>query len=328
MSAPIAIGLVGAGKHGERYLRHVVEDVSGLRIALVCRRDATAGREQAARVGARFVADFRELAVSPQIAAVVAAAPPALNRELATLAAGAGKAMLFEKPLAVDVASALAIRDAVQRAGAPFMVAHTLRMNGVVRAVRRHLEAIAPLRQLHLSQRFEPSRLAWLDDPAASGGGIVLHTGVHSFDLVRFLCGRDPASVFAATARVVTRRTEDNYVALFRFDGEPLTAVAAGSRSTTSRSGAIEVSGDGGQILADHVHGVAWRLEGSKRVEIDVGPPVATVRETLVAFERMLRAGGPPPISVDDGLWAVAMAEACYRSAASGAAAPLRVDGA
>ena len=41
-------------------------------------------------------------------------------------------------------------------------------------------------------------------------------------------------------------------------------------------------------------------------------------REALRAFARMVRAGLPPPITLGDGLWAVSMAEACYRSASSG----------
>jgi predicted dehydrogenase len=325
LTPPIPVGLIGAGKHGERYLRHVIEDVSELRVVLLSRRDAQAGRDQAARAGARYVADFRELVRSPEIEAVIAVVPPALNVEICTLAAGSRKAILIEKPLAVTVADAIEIRRAVERANVPLMVAHTLRFDSVVRTVRAAIDRIAPLHQVCLSQRFEPSRLGWLDDPTKSGGGNLIHTGVHSFDLLRHFTGQDPHSAFAFTTRVTTSRTEDDFAAVFSFGG-PLVATVAGSRATASRSGAMELSGEHGQIVADHVHGFATALTATARTSLELLPAVPTVRETLLAFAGALREESPMPITLGDGLWAVAMAEACYRSAETARATRVRID--
>ena len=322
MSAPIPVGLVGAGKHGERYLRHIAEDVPELRLRLLCRRDEKAGREQATRVGARYVADFLELVASPEVAAVIVVVPPTLNAEICAAAAGAGKAILLEKPLAVGVAEGLEIRRAVEAASIPLMMAHTLRFNSVVRATREAVERLGRVHQVCLSQRFEPSRLDWLDDPRLSGGGNLLHTGVHSFDLLRFFTGESPSTVSARTTRVVTQRSEDNFAALFSFAGTLLGSVA-GSRATASRSGAIEIAGEHGQIVADHVDGWAFRITGTRRDPLAVAAPVQTIRETLRAFVPVLRDGTPPPITLEDGLWTVAMAEACYRSAKSNRAEPI-----
>src|SRR5882724_3080211 len=52
----IGIGIIGTGKHGERYLRHVAE-VPGLRLAALCRRDRARGEEQARGSGCRFHAE-------------------------------------------------------------------------------------------------------------------------------------------------------------------------------------------------------------------------------------------------------------------------------
>lgn len=316
-AAPIPVGVVGAGKHGERYIRHIHEDVPELSLRLLCRRDRAAGRAQAERFGARYLDDFRELVASAEIAAVIAVVPPTLNVEICTAAARAGKALLVEKPLAVGVAAGVEIRRAVEAAVVPCMVAQTLRFNSVVRAVRDDLVRLGALHQLSLTQRFEPSLLDWLDEPRTSGGGNLLHTGVHSFDLLRFLTGESPRAVRAETRRVVTRRSEDNFAAVFSFSG-PLLAVVSGSRATASRSGTIEIAGEHGQIHADHVFGCALRIAGAKREPLEVPPAVPTVREALRAFVGVLRDGAPPPITLEDGLWSVAMAEACYRSAQSG----------
>ena len=59
-------------------------------------------------------------------------------------------------------------------------------------------------------------------------------------------------------------------------------------------------------------------MRGTERLTLPVPLPVPTVRETLRAFVRALREGTPFPISIDDGLRAVAIADAAYRSADSG----------
>ena len=56
----IAVGLIGAGKHGKRYLHHVQADVPELALVALSRRDAAAGTVQAAALGCRFHADWRE----------------------------------------------------------------------------------------------------------------------------------------------------------------------------------------------------------------------------------------------------------------------------
>jgi predicted dehydrogenase len=91
-----------------------------------------------------------------------------------------------------------------------------------------------------------------------------------------------------------------------------------GSRSTQSRSGLIELSGANGQLVGDHTHGFAYLIQGNARMPLPVEPPVPTVRETLRAFVEGIRTGAPFPITVEDGVRAVAIAEACYRSASSG----------
>jgi predicted dehydrogenase len=198
------------------------------------------------------------------------------------------------------------------------MVAHTLRFNAVVQALKARVHEIAPLHSIYLSQRFEPSPLVWLDRKADSGGGIVLHTGVHSFDLLRFLTGGEVTQVWCQTSQVVTRETEDNFVMTGILSDPLLKGVVIGSRSTSSRSGLIELSGERGQLVGDHTHGFAYVIKGLERRELAVAPPAPTVRETVQAFVKGLRKDAPFPINVEDGLRAVAIAEACYQSAASG----------
>ncbi|TMA35995.1 MAG: Gfo/Idh/MocA family oxidoreductase [Deltaproteobacteria bacterium] len=177
----VGVGLVGAGKHGQRYLAHLRADVPELVLAAFCRRDASRGRDEAARLGCRFHADWRALVADPAVEAVIVVVPPVLHPAIAEAVAAAGKPLLIEKPLATTGAAAVEVVRVLRTARVPCLMAQTLRWNAVVRAIRARLPEIGALHAVVLNQRFEPSPLVWLDDPSMSGGGILLHTGVHSF---------------------------------------------------------------------------------------------------------------------------------------------------
>jgi predicted dehydrogenase len=199
--------------------------------------------------------------------------------------------MLIEKPLATSLAAAQRIARAVSASGVRAMVAHTLRFDSTVQTLRAQLPEIAPVHALYLSHRFEPARLAWLDR-AESGGGIVLHIGVHSFDLLRSLSGCEVTRVWCRTARLITRETEDSFALSCQLSNPSLGAMVMGSRAVGGR--------------------------GSERVSLSVPAPVPTVRETLRAFVGALREGTDFPISIEDGMRAVAIVDAAYRSADRG----------
>jgi predicted dehydrogenase len=323
VSGRIAIGLIGAGKHGQRYAGHIGTDVPELALAALSRRDIVRGAEQARALGCAFHRDWESLVADPAVEAVVAVVPPSLHPSIAAAVAAAGKPLLIEKPLATTGAAALEMVRVLRAAGVPALMAHTLRWNAVVRAIRDRLPSLGTLRALWLNQRFEPSPLAWLDDPARAGGGIILHTGVHSFDLVRWLTGREVRRVWCRLARVDTARTEDNFVAVLELDGSDTLVAVNGSRSTAGRSGLIDVAGAHGQIVGDHALGFAYGVRGLDRTPIAVGEPVPTVREALRAFAGLLTRGEPPPVTLEDGARAVLIAEACRRSAEAGE--PVRV---
>jgi predicted dehydrogenase len=315
---PIPVGVIGAGKHGRRYLAHIGEEPATFTLAAISRRDAEAGRVDAEARGCRFHADWRALVADPGVEAVIAVLPPTLHPAVAEAVAAARKPLLIEKPLATTGAAAARVAARLGAVGVPCLMAHTLRWNAVVNALAARLPSLGRLRAVWLNQRFEPSQLSWLDDPALSGGGIILHTGVHSFDLVRLLTGCEVSRVWCRTARAVTRRTEDNFTALLELDGNDALVAVNGSRATRGRSGLIDLAAEHGQLVGDHALGFAYAVQGLERTPLPLGEPVATVRAALQAFAALLLEGTPAPVTLADGARAVLIAEACMRAAAEG----------
>jgi predicted dehydrogenase len=311
------IGLIGMGKHGTRYARHVRDEAPALELAAIARRDADKAAAAAREYGARAYADYRALIDDGGVDAVVAVVPPALNVDIVARAARAGIPVLLEKPAATSMTAGRAMLTALAENPTPVMVAQTLRYNGVVRALAAARDAIGPLRSLTFTQRFEPSRLEWIDDPQQAGG-IVLQTGVHAFDLMRVLSGLEAESVTCQTHMVHTQRTEDNFVATVRLQGGAALATVSCARTSGARNGHIELSGEGGTLIGDHVLNRAYRVSGTTMQPLPVAEAVPTVREVLRDFVTALRSGAPMPITLADGLRAVAVADACYAAARTG----------
>jgi predicted dehydrogenase len=316
----LGIGLIGVGQHGIRYARHITADVPEMRLVGLARRNLDAGRALAQELGCRAFADYRELAAHPDVDALIAVVPPTLHDDIVRAAAESGRALLLEKPAAPSLETGLRMLQSVRQAAIPVMVAQTLRYSEVVHAILEARPRIGAIHALRLSQRFEPSRPGWIDDPTQAGGGIILHTDVHSFDLVRLFSGMEGDRVSCERSAVKTTRTEDNFCALIRLDGGKALATVAGSRATASRSGPIELAGEGGQIVGDHVLGTVHIIEGRKVTPVSLRTPLPTVREVLRDFAGALLGGRPMPIPLEEGLRAVALAHACYESSRNGVA--------
>ncbi len=317
----LRLGLIGTGKHGSRYARHIRDDLPGVELAAVSRRDPEKLAAAAREFGARPYADFRELIAAGGIDGVVAVVPPTLHLAVVTCAARAGLPVLLEKPAAPNLQAGRALLDVLRAYPVRVMVAQTLRYNAVVRAFAAHREVIGPVHSLNFTQRFEPSPLAWLDDPAVSGGGITLHTGVHAFDLMHVLTGLEAERVTCQMGSVHTRRTEDNFAASIRLQGGAALATVSCARTAGGRNGHLELAGEKGTLSGDHVLHRAELVVGAKARPIRLGEPAATVREVLRDFALALRTGERMPVPIEEGLRAVAVADACYAAARAGAEA-------
>ncbi|MDH3598542.1 MAG: Gfo/Idh/MocA family oxidoreductase [Candidatus Tectomicrobia bacterium] len=322
----IRFGLIGLGVHGQRYARHIMQDINEAELYAVCRQDPAQGEAFARTHNVRYYREYLDLLSDPQVDAVVVVTPPVLHERICTTAVLAGKPVLVEKPLARNTREGLNIVEAVARSGTVLMVSQTLRFNSVVRALEHHLDELGPIHTISINQRLEPSEREWADDFAEAGGGVILHTGVHIFDLLRFFSGDEVRRVYCETDRIMYEELEDSFVATLRLRKSKIRCVVDAARYTEGRSGRIELVGERGQLVGDHVHGYGLLIRGRQPVPLEVPAAVNTIEESLKAFVQTLLHDEEPPISAVDGLLTLEIAEACYHSASSGAAVELESD--
>ncbi len=315
--ASISIGLIGLGRHGMRYARHLLQDVSQGRLVAVCRRRVAEGSEFGAEHQVRFHADYRDLIADSAVEAVVVVTPPSVTRSIGLEAVRARKPLLIEKPLALTGVDAREMVSAAHTCGVPLMAAQTLRYEAAVRALRAERPEVGEGWYMTLTSRVE-LRGQGAQDPVGYGGrGVLLEVGIHLLDLVRFLTGEEVVEVRCETDSPGPGEPEHKAWASLRTSGNfpclvDVAWVGAG------RVGRCEWVGGAGQILADWARHRLYRVSRDSRFEERDVKESATVVDTLQAFLEALEAGSPMPISGLDGQRAVEIADACYESAETG----------
>ena len=200
-------------------------------VALAGATQSSAERSAEALYVPRAYGDYRELAADPSVDVVHITAPNDLHYAAARAALLAGKHVVCEKPLAVDVAEAEDLAGLASAAGVTATVPFVYRFYPTVREARTRVAggSAGPLRLLHGSYLqdwlAEDSDDDWRVD-AASGGAsrAFADIGVHWCDLVEFVSGHRIARVAARTIVAVPVRggrpvnTEDAAVVLFETD--------------------------------------------------------------------------------------------------------------
>ncbi|KPL17366.1 MAG: hypothetical protein AMJ92_11830 [candidate division Zixibacteria bacterium SM23_81] len=320
----VNFGLIGLGRHGSRYATHLLKDVPQAKLVAVCRRDREQGQAFAHRHGLIFCSDYHQLIENPGVQAIAIVVSPDLHLDICRHAVAAGKHVLLEKPLARNLAEGRQLKDLLDNARIKFMLAQTLRFNSVVREIKRLKDRVGKIHLAAFNQRMERHKLGWLDDPHVAGGGNILHTGVHIFDLIHFLLEEEVEWAWCRTGRVYHQRTEDIFAALLGLEMGKTICLVDSCKVTGGRSGRIELVGERGQLVGDHVLGTLIHIEDRRAVSLELPSSVHTVQKVLEAFANCILDDQTPSITAQDGLRTLRVAEMCYRSAQNGMVAKRR----
>ncbi|MEM6393316.1 MAG: Gfo/Idh/MocA family oxidoreductase [Planctomycetota bacterium] len=215
---PVGYGLIGAGAFG-RFCVEQYRSLETVRCLAVADVSAESAASAAHDLGLEACASVDELLGRSDIELVHLATPPGTHAALAERCVMAGKHVLCEKPLAIDVADGRRMIDAAAAAGRVLATDLIMRYNPLVEAVRTivHEGLLGePLRgsfeNFAKDQTLGPDHWFW--DKRQSGGIFIEH-GVHFFDLFAYLLGDErPITVEAAQQTVRSHSTQPN--------GEPL----------------------------------------------------------------------------------------------------------
>jgi predicted dehydrogenase len=311
---PLRIGLIGAGRHGSRYIHHLLHDLPGVRLAALCRKRIGEGLPSFQTTEIPVYGDYRTLIADPTVEAVVVVTSPLLCSEICLEAVKAKKPILIEKPLATTGREARMMVAAAEEAGLLLMTAQTLRFDSTILLLKEHLGEIGQLRYATCTSRIETKAGAQVQVPIPGQRGALLEFGVHLLDLVPFLTGEKVVAVRCELDQLPGVAPETMAI-VQAHTVSGLRCIMDIARVITGRVARTEWVGTQGQIAADWFHHrVTGVIGDSAPFELAVQPQ-QTILATLRAFVRAIETKSPPPITGHDGCRAVEVADACYRSA-------------
>jgi UDP-N-acetylglucosamine 3-dehydrogenase len=335
----IRLAISGAGAITER--AHLPAFLSVPDIEIVAMQSRTMGKAErvAASIASkpRIYRDYDEMLASEHPDAVGIFTPNAFHCEYTLKAVASGAHVLVEKPMAPTAREAHRMADAARNANRVLMVAMQRRFGGVERAIKRALEGGAignphfiRARLSHGGPEFWAPGQSWFFERAEAGGGAMLDLGVHVADLARWFMGE----VESVSGQVATLGknigVEDNGVAMLKFRSGALGVIEASWTSRPALS-TIEIYGSEGRIMAGYprldiaiLKPDGSAVPGFERDEImktfDARDFIAPSRDLARTFANAIAGECAPTPSGEDGLRAIEIVEAAYRSSQSGSA--------
>ena len=203
MAKTLRVGMVGYGFMGKahsnawRQAPHFFPLKAGIELHTICGRDAAGVEAARATLGWTHAStDWRAVINSPDIDIVDINTPNDSHAEIAIAAAQAGKHVLCEKPLALNVAQCKAMLDAVKKTRVVHMVCHNYRRIPAIAQARKMIEEGAIGQIYHYHARYaqdwivDPNfPLVWRLQKGVSGSGAHGDINAHIIDLARYLVG-------------------------------------------------------------------------------------------------------------------------------------------
>ena len=322
----VRFGLLGAGRIGKVHARAVTGDANA-RLVAVADAFPTAAQAIADQYGCD-VRSIDAIAAASDIDAVVICTPTDTHADLIEMFVQAGKAVFCEKPIDLSLARVKSCLEVVRAHKGTLMVGFNRRFDPHFRAVRAEIDkgTIGAVEMVVITSR-DPG--APPVDYIGRSGGIFRDMTIHDLDMARFLLGEEVTEVVATASVLVdpaigTAGDFDSVQVMLKTATGKQAVISNSRRATYGYDQRIEVHGAKGAVSA----------ENQRPVSIEVATAAGYTRPPLhdffmtryteayaaeiAAFIATLAAKSEATPSGEDGLIALALADACLKSVAEG----------
>jgi UDP-N-acetyl-2-amino-2-deoxyglucuronate dehydrogenase len=331
--AVVGAGFIGAD-HAAAYAAQPDVELVG-----IVDPDPARSADPAGRFGAAAFTDLDGLLAVARPEAASVCVPTGLHRSVAERLAAAGVHLLLEKPMAPTVADCDAITAAAEQAGIVLMLGLTHRFHAELMEAHRLIADGAIGTPMLAQDAFSFGEHgpwpAWYYNRELSGGGELMHDGVHLVDRLEWLVGSPIVEVYGRTSTYARsiEGVEDGGVAVLAFANGAIGSLFVNEATHPIRSDAPSVPMPGRLELEIHGSRGSIRYRTWHELVVDIaGEPSRTVpRSDAGEMDREIRAfvdavasGGPPVVGAREGRRGIAIVGAIYESERRGR--PVLVD--
>ncbi len=324
----LRVGQFGAGRIGRMHARNLAAHPQ-VELAGIFDIDSAASAQAAQQTGSKAFDSVDDLLGDPAIDGVLIASATDTHCDLIERSARAGKAVLCEKPIHLDIERVDACANVVAETGGFVQIGFNRRFDPSHGAVR---QAVADGEIGKLEQAVITSR-----DPAPPpldylrvSGGLFRDMMIHDFDMARFLFGEEPVEVAAMGGVLIDPRIGeigdiDAAMVVLRMASGGLCHINCSRRCAYGYDQRIEVFGQGGMLVSANPTATnVERFTDSGTAARDrlhhffIERYAESYVREVDAFVSAVRSGTPASPSFADGRRALVVANAALESAASG----------
>ncbi len=323
MSDKPRIGMISfAHMHAFSYL-NVLLSLPDIEMVGIADDDAERGKQVAADASLPYLES--EDALLEEADGVIVTTENIRHREKVLRAARAGVDVMCEKPLATTMADGREMISACREGGVQLMTAFPCRFAPAFVEARQMIEAgeLGRILAINATNRGRNPG-GWYVQPELSGGGTALDHTVHMVDLMRLVTGQEPATVYAELDTVYNPELEVEDCGLLSIefaDGCIAALDCSWSRPPhypVWGDATMTVIGERGNVAIDLFREHLDYYNNDDQSYTWAGYGESPDRSLVRAFVHSVRSGEPVPITGEDGLRAVEVALAAYKSVEQG----------
>jgi UDP-N-acetylglucosamine 3-dehydrogenase len=312
----LGVAVIGTGFWGKNHAR-VYKELESTELVAICDVDAERAKAVAGQFGVKAYTSSARMLRNKDIEAVsVCTWSTSLAKE-ALKALRAGKHVLVEKPMATSTKQAEKLVATAEQNGLHFTVGFLMRFIPGLCHIREAVER-KKIGQLVCATAKRVSQ--W---PERVGDvGVVKDTAIHDIDVMRFVFGEDPISVYAKVGTMRHKKFEDYALIMLTF-GDGKSAFIESNWLTPYKTRSLTVTGSDAIMRLDYITQELWIEAADKNVQ-----PKYPWREPLKAelqhFSDCVLKKEKPVVTGEDGVKALGIAIAALQSSAKNKAIKLR----
>jgi myo-inositol 2-dehydrogenase/D-chiro-inositol 1-dehydrogenase len=331
---PQRIGVIGVGRIGRLHAELLARRVVGAEVSALYDAHPESAHGVGAELGVPVAGSLEELLADGDTDAVAICTSTDTHADLIVAAAQAGKAILCEKPVSLDLAEVDRALEAVDKAGVPFQIGFNRRFDPAHESVYAAVSSGA-IGEPHLvritSRDPAPPPLKYV----RTSGGLFLDMTIHDFDMARFVAGSEVAEVFARGAvrvdpAIGDAGDVDTAMVMLVHDNGCLTSIDNSRQAAYGYDQRVEVFGSAGMAASENplAHsGVVRTAEGTHSPALHhfyLERYVPSYVREWEAFVAALSAGRTPPVTTADARAPLVIGLAALRSRSEGR--PVRIE--
>ncbi|MCX6136982.1 MAG: Gfo/Idh/MocA family oxidoreductase [Ignavibacteriales bacterium] len=248
-------GIIGFGGFAERCIAPAIKASINSELIAIQKRSLSAAQEKKKALGIRYAfSSAEELAACKEVDAVFVVSANCAHCGDTLIAANAGKHVLVEKPMAMNVSEAELMIKSCKAAGVKFMVGHMLRFSPLIMRMKDIVRpgTIGKITYARADFVYDASisQRRWVTRLSVAGGGPVFDIGVHCLDTLRFILDDEVLDVRAQLDPVPQNdQTEETASLSLKFSKDTLGSIYCSYRTPFRRT-FIEILGTKGAVSA------------------------------------------------------------------------------